>query len=178
MSAPRSEPETDLRDEAWFEALVADHHRAVLAYARRRDVGDPEDLLAQVLAVTWRKRHQVPDEPLPWLYAVAAREVQHARRARARRVSLVQRIGGFAHGEDRTADVDDALSAAATIRDGLSQLAQADAEILRLWAWEELNSHDIAQVLGISAGAARVRLHRAQKRLRAVIDQPTLEPQE
>ena len=40
-----------------------------------------------------------------------------------------------------------------------------DAELLRLWAWDGLESPQLATVLGISANAAAIRLHRAKKRL-------------
>ena len=38
-------------------------------------------------------------------------------------------------------------------------------EILRLWAWEQLEPSEIAVVLDISTVTARVRLHRARRRL-------------
>jgi RNA polymerase sigma-70 factor, ECF subfamily len=41
-----------------------------------------------------------------------------------------------------------------------------DAELRRLWAWEQLTPAEIATVLGISANAASIRLHRARERLR------------
>ena len=45
------------------------------------------------------------------------------------------------------------------------RLGQADREVLRLAAWEELQPAEIAAVLGCSANAAAVRLHRARQRL-------------
>ena len=48
----------------------------------------------------------------------------------------------------------------------LASLRRNDAEILRLWAWDELTSPQLAVVLGISANAAAIRLHRAKARLK------------
>ena len=48
----------------------------------------------------------------------------------------------------------------------LAGLRRSDAEILRLWAWDELTSPQLAVVLGISANAAAIRLHRAKARLK------------
>ena len=61
----------------------------------------------------------------------------------------------------------------------LSRLPATDAEVLRLWAWEQLDPHEIALVLGIGPGAARVRLHRARRRLEAGIQraQPQAPPE-
>ena len=58
----------------------------------------------------------------------------------------------------------------------LSCLRRADAEMLRLWAWDELTSPQLVVVLGISANAAAIRLHRAKGRLKQELlksDAPT-----
>ena len=52
----------------------------------------------------------------------------------------------------------------------LDSLQPDDQEILRLAAWEELTSAQIAEVLGCSRGAAKVRLHRARQRLTAALE--------
>jgi RNA polymerase sigma-70 factor, ECF subfamily len=77
------------RGAAWFEQLFRDHHRDVLAYARRRVPGDADDVVAEVFAVAWRRRDDVPPEPLPWLYRTAANHILHARRGDARRSRTV-----------------------------------------------------------------------------------------
>src|SRR6478736_604550 len=97
---PLSDRSSPARDELWFEELFRRHHPAVHAYIVRRIPGDGEDLVAEVFTIAWRKRHQIPEAPLPWLYSVAAREVLHAHRTTSRRESLVTR---FAAGEDVTA---------------------------------------------------------------------------
>jgi RNA polymerase sigma-70 factor (ECF subfamily) len=52
----------------------------------------------------------------------------------------------------------------------LASLGSDDREIVLLAAWEELSPAEIGAVLGISQIAARSRLHRARKRLRAALD--------
>ena len=47
-----------------------------------------------------------------------------------------------------------------------TRLRTEDAELLRLWAWEQLAPGEIATVLGITANAASIRLHRAREKLR------------
>jgi RNA polymerase sigma-70 factor (ECF subfamily) len=47
----------------------------------------------------------------------------------------------------------------------LDNMRATDAEILRLAAWEGLNTAEIATVLDISPDAAKQRLSRARKRL-------------
>ena len=46
-------------------------------------------------------------------------------------------------------------------------MGEEDRELLLLVTWEELTPSEAARVLGISALAARSRLHRARRRLRA-----------
>jgi RNA polymerase sigma-70 factor (ECF subfamily) len=48
----------------------------------------------------------------------------------------------------------------------LAALPERDQELLRLWAWEQLPPREIAVVLGTSANAVSIRLHRATKKLR------------
>jgi RNA polymerase sigma-70 factor (ECF subfamily) len=47
----------------------------------------------------------------------------------------------------------------------LDALSDQDREILRLWAWEQLEPREIATVLGLTVNAATLRLSRAKKRL-------------
>ncbi|WP_110240493.1 RNA polymerase sigma factor [Nocardioides gilvus] len=155
------------RDEAWLEDLFRRHHAAVRTYCARRLGASGDDVVSEVFAVAWRKREVVPDRPLPWLYAVAARELLHLQRSEGRRAG---HEGRAAARRDERADpftaVDDRLSAQAPISAAMGRLRPTDAEILRLWAWEELSATEIAVVLDISATTARVRLHRARLRLK------------
>jgi RNA polymerase sigma-70 factor (ECF subfamily) len=52
----------------------------------------------------------------------------------------------------------------------LRSLGDTDREILTLAAWEDLDAGQIAVVLGCSRNAARIRLHRARRRLAAALD--------
>ena len=160
------------RDQAWFEDLFRRNHAAVLSYARRRVIdSDAEDVVAEVFTVAWRKREEVPARALPWLYAVAAREVLHHHRSRQRRFALDERAASQPQvpGGDAYALVDDRMSIDPPLRRALGRLCEDDAEILRLWAWEQLEPVEIASVLGVSAAATRVRLHRARRRLEAML---------
>jgi RNA polymerase sigma-70 factor (ECF subfamily) len=46
-----------------------------------------------------------------------------------------------------------------------ARLKGGDRELLALAVWEELDAGEIATVLGCSRNAARIRLHRARRRL-------------
>jgi RNA polymerase sigma-70 factor (ECF subfamily) len=158
-----------------YEVFVRTHGDAVLRFLRRRtDADTADDVFAETMLVVWRRFDVIPSEPLPWLYTTARNCLRDAERAARRRHRLVNRITtvdppvvAYTHsaGED-----DDRVSKA------LTSLRPADAEILRLWAWEELTPAQIASVLTITVNAATIRLHRAKKRLRTRLESMEIDP--
>ncbi|MBM3695867.1 MAG: sigma-70 family RNA polymerase sigma factor [Actinobacteria bacterium] len=149
--------------EARFNALFARHYPAVFGYAARR-VGRDEagDAAAEVFTVVWRRLGRVPAEPetLPWLYGVTRKVVANQERAARRRLRLQARTAALPAGA-----VPPPGTTGLEVEAALLRLAAADREILRLAAWEELQPAEMAAVLGCSANAAAVRLHRARQRL-------------
>ncbi len=147
------------RDEAWFREAFTDHHRAVLSYAVRRvGLDAADDVVAEVFTTAWRRRDQVPDSPLPWLYRTARFHVLHRGRSMARQRRLTLRLAGCPDppgGSDPLGEIDDGE----LVRDVLSRLPERDAEVLMLAAWEDLEPAAIAEVVGCTPVAARVRLH-------------------
>jgi RNA polymerase sigma-70 factor (ECF subfamily) len=147
---------------ARFGALYAAHQRAVLAYAMRRSETfvDAEDAAAETFAIAWRKLSTIPDEPLPWLYAVARRVLANQRRGNGRR----ERLAALLRVDDVPTPVRVGEELDGPVFGALASLSPADQEILRLAAWEDLRNQQIAEVLGITANAVAIRLHRARAR--------------
>ncbi|CAN5158450.1 hypothetical protein BH11ACT1_BH11ACT1_31240 [soil metagenome] len=159
--APAGAP---LRDDAWFEELFRTHASAVYRYfVRRAARDDAEDLAADVLAVAWRRRDDVPaGAELPWLYRTAGFVLaNHRRKGRPVPVGDVP---------DPMDDDDPATYALADerVREALAALSPRDRRILLLNAWEGLAGDALAAVLGISRGGADAALSRARSRLREV----------
>lgn len=125
--------------------------------ARRTDPATAEDVLAETLLVCWRRAEDLPEEPLPWVYGVARNCLRNAERAARRQERVAARI--MAQPADPGPPEDPALDEA------LATLRPEEAELLRLWAWEQLAPGEIAVVLGISPNAASTRLTRAKKKL-------------
>lgn len=147
-----------------FEAIVAAVHEPVQRYLRRRtDPASADDVLGEVLLVLWRRLDDVPaDLPLPYAYGVARGCLANDRRSAVRRERVVHRLAQH-HRRAEEPDGDDALAEA------LEALPDADRELLRLWAWEQLAPRELALVLGISANAVSIRLHRAKQKLREAL---------
>lgn len=144
-----------------FRALFEAHYGQVLAYARRRlsEPADADDIVAETFTVAWRRFHEMPEEPLPWLYGVARRVLANQRRGRTRWLNLIDRL------RREPADIETPAHTVEPVRIALARLKPADQELLRLSAWEELTHAQIGQVLGITANAAAIRVHRAKKQL-------------
>ena len=168
------------RDERWFEDVFRRHHGAIRAYAARRRPAEADDVVAEVFAVAWRKRQEVPEHVVPWLYGVAFREVLHTQREASKQVSLHSRLASHAADvvPDSASQIVDRVAAEGPVNRALNRLPTRDAEVLRLWAWEQLEPSEIATVLGVSGVAARVRLHRARKRFEAVLTAQRCDPPE
>ncbi|MFB4278276.1 MULTISPECIES: RNA polymerase sigma factor [unclassified Nonomuraea] len=150
-----------------FEEIYTAYYPDILAYIRRR-AGSPDDAadaLAETFTTAWRRLDDVPPGHAArlWLYGVARRVLANGRRAESRRSELVERLGrqlaGWAEASEEPGAGFDG------VREAFARLSPDDREVLALAGWEGLGSDEIATVLGCSRGAARLRLHRARKRL-------------
>jgi len=140
-------------------------------YLRRRATSeDAADAFSTTLLTIWRRLDDVPtDEPLPWCYGVARRTLANHRRGTERHLRLVERVGGTANTVvfDVARAIDDEQPELVA---ALATLSDADAEIVRLWAWEGLEPREIATVLDTTPNAVSVALSRSKRRLRAELD--------
>lgn len=154
---------SDGREEA-FERLVREAYVPVLRYLLRRvDPATADDVLGDVLLVLWRRFDDLPaDAALPWCLGVARGCLANRLRGDRRQRQLVDRLALV---PPPVEDGDDPA-----LEEALEHLGDKDREVLRLWAWEQLAPREIAVVLGISANAASIRLHRATRRLRDLLD--------
>jgi RNA polymerase sigma-70 factor, ECF subfamily len=150
-----------------FEELVAAVYEPVQRYLRRRtDPATADDVLADVLLVLWRRLADVPDEaPLAYTYGVARGCLANSRRSAVRQERVVARL---AQQHRPAGDPEDPLDGA--LDEALAALPEGDRELLRLWAWEQLPPREIALVLGISANAVSIRLHRAKQKVKELLD--------
>ena len=148
-----------------FESLVREELLEPLRryLARRTDPATADDVLAETLLVCWRRRGDVPDPALPWAYGVARHCLANAERSVRRQRRTAGRLAVVDPPVERSPEPgsrDDAL------HDALARLAADDAELLRLWAWEQLTPSEIATVLEVTPNAVSIRLTRARARLR------------
>ncbi|MBH1934922.1 RNA polymerase sigma factor [Streptomyces sp. AV19] len=159
-------------DASAFEPLVERHSTALHGYFARRVPGSADDLLAEawLRAYAGRGTYDAARGPVrAWLFGVA-RNVLAAHWRGLDRPSAVSLAGEAS--SDPWHAVDQRLDAAAVaplIRDELAVLPAVERELLLLVAWEQLSPTEAAAVVGVPAGTARSRLHRARTRLRTAL---------
>ena len=150
-----------------FDQLVHTVIEPVRRYLNRRtDHATADDIAAEVLVVLWRRLSSVPaGDEVPWAIGIARLQLNNFERAERRRQRLVAKIVSTDPPTDTYSDADSASSERDDeVRSALGRLRRADAELLRLHAWDELSIPQIAVALGISTNAVSIRLHRAKQK--------------
>lgn len=171
--------------DALVRATYADVHRLCL-----RLLGDPADAADATQEVFVRVTRSVVGFRgeaafATWLHRVTVNVCATALRRRgtqrARGLVAGGRPFGLPHDHDdggggaTVADEDPAgrvveLDEADQVAQAIQRLSEGDRAIVILRDIEGLSTREAARILGISEGAAKVRLHRAHARLREAID--------
>lgn len=159
---------TAVSREARFTTLFDATYQALLGYAVRRvaDPADAADVVAETYLVAWRRLDDVPAgaQARPWLFGVARNVLANYYRGERRRTVLALRLR-----ETLATDVAESAVESTAIGQAMARLGGDDRELLRLVAWEGLARDEIAMVLRVSRATVRVRLHRARRRLIALM---------
>jgi len=174
-------------DEPAFEALVARYQARVYRLARRltQDDGDAQDALQETFLQVHRKLSSFRGESRfsTWLYRVATNAALMQRRSRARRPA--EPLDAYAprfdvYGE-HAATPEELLAASAVDErldrkrlaekalDGLARLPDLYREAFVLRDLEELETAEVAEILGLEPAAVRQRVHRARLLLRGYL---------
>ncbi|GIH73759.1 DNA-directed RNA polymerase sigma-70 factor [Planobispora longispora] len=146
-----------------FIAMYSRYYDEVLRYAWRRVGPDyAAEVVSETFTVAWRRAGELPEHELPWLYTVARNIIANRRRAEERQEHLLTALAETVRTEPDHADAVTRRQAAV---EALQSLSPDDRELVRLVAWDGLDARGAAAVLGCSAAAVHVRLHRLRKRL-------------
>jgi RNA polymerase sigma-70 factor (ECF subfamily) len=161
--------------EKAYEQLLTEVAAAIEQYLRARfgPVDFVDDILQECLLSLHKGRHTY-DKRRPfraWLFAI----VRH------RSVDCLRRRGKDTGGAPSAeADVPTQAAAVATIIDAsliLSQLTEEHRTIIVLTKYFGYSAQEVSEQLGISVAAVRVRLHRALRHTRRLIDTEELDLQ-
>ncbi|MGI8416399.1 MAG: RNA polymerase sigma factor [Nakamurella sp.] len=151
---------------AEFRAMFERTSSRVYAFARRQvDATTAEDVVADVYLVAWRRRVELPADPVPWLLVTARNAVRNHWRTRGRQDRVQAALAGVAHLAATSAAVDGVVVDRAVMVSALSALSPTDREALLLVAWDGLDRGAAAAVAGCTPATFAVRLHRARRAL-------------
>lgn len=176
-------------DALWRRALAGDaaafglifdlHRDRIFRHSFRilRNHDDAEDACGVAFLELWRRRakvREVDGSVLPWLLATTTNVCRNLDRSRRRYQRLMDALP---HGEPHPSAEESALPNLVSGSDvslALSALSASDAELFTLVALEGYSVVDAARALGLSAGAARTRLHRLRGTLKEHLGHTTL----
>ena len=143
----------------------AQYERLVRAmYLSTGDRYEAEDLAQEAMARVYERWDRVREveDPVGYLYRVAL----NARRSRLRRLAVAARL----RPRGRAGDVQsDDPAERETILQALRRLPDGQREAVVLCDWLEMTDTEAAEVLRVSPGAVRARLHRARSTLRELL---------
>lgn len=151
-----------------FVAFYQRYYRLILTVAQQRleGHGGAEDVTAEVFRIAWAHDQGGGELTLSWLYQTLRNVIGNE----YRRMSKAPDLGGLGP-EYAAAPVpsspspDDEID----IRALMMELSLDDREVLFMAYWEDLTRAEIAEILGCSEVAVRVRLLRARGRLAAML---------
>ncbi len=162
-----------------FEVFYREHFDRVERFVVRR-VGDREraaDLTAEVFLAAIDSAHRYRPRlgsPRAWLLGIARIVVAEEGRQRHRQRVGEERLRGSALlDEDDTARLEARIDAAARSRDlyrAMDRLPRGERAVLELVAIDQLSLAEAAASAGVRPVTARVRLHRARRKLRSELE--------
>lgn len=169
-------------DPEIFEAFYREHVEAIQSFVARR-VGDREhaaDLTAEVFLAAIGAAHRYRPgrgTPKAWLYGIARTVLAGERRRAGREQVREARLRASALlDEDDAARIEARIEAATSLRhlyEAMDRLSEPERAILELVALDELSLTEAAAAAGVRPVTARVRLHRARRKLRAELEAST-----
>ena len=159
-----------------FGALFDRHRDRVFRHAYRLsgDRHDAEDIMSTAFLELWRRRGKVrvvEGSILPWLLVTTTNVARNNGRAGRRYRGLLRSL-------PRSEEAYDADTGTSHVEEGMDEnvalalgtLNATDLHLVSLVVFEEYTLAAAAAVLNLTPGAAKTRMHRARRRMKAAID--------
>ena len=180
-SLPEPEPSADAHivqrfsagEASAFDELVARHQQRVARLAQRL-LGwpqDVEDVVQDVFlaALGNLKKFRGDCSLATWLTTITLNKCRSRRRKRFLRWRFLRRKESETVATDRAPQTTAEMETLERVRGAVQALPARYREVVVLHYLEEMPVAEVGDVLGISRGAAEVRLHRARARLKTLL---------
>lgn len=132
-----------------------------------------EELLQDVMLAVWDNaaKFEGRSKVKTWLLVIARNRAINAHRRK--RLPVIDINDAFGLSSDDTSPMDAAIRSDAqdAVRDALQELPEAQREVLVLVFYHQLTGPEVAEVLDISVGTVKSRLHRAKEALKGILSQ-------
>ena len=157
-----------------FRSLYESSYADLLKFVQRRtEPANAEDVVAEAFLVVWRRFSEAPaveSDARAWVFGITRNLMLNAQRGEQRRQALGVRLA-----ETTTANLcsdshADRVSSRIDLSRAWTLLSEVHQEALGLAIFENLAAPQAAKVLGISPVAFRLRLTRARRALRLLLD--------
>ena len=148
-----------------------------MLHARVGESQAVDEVMQEVALAAVRQSAPIADpaKVAPWLYRLAVRQALLYRRSAGRRRKLVANFARATAPLECDGRNPEPLAwlladeRQRLVRQALERMPRGDREILLLKYSEDWSYHQVAAHLGVSHSAAEARLHRARRRLRAML---------
>jgi len=133
-----------------------------------------EDLAREVVQQTFFQMHAArrdfrQDKKLrPWVFTIAMNLVREHYRKKKRRKETVLEEAREPATQEELGPIE-TQQRAKLLRDALNRLPESQREVVELHWFDERPFAEVAQIVGSTEGAVRVRAHRAYKRLKELL---------
>ena len=177
-------PETELiaaaqsGDVAAYEKLVLLHEQTALraAFLVVRDPKLAEDVSQEAFIKAYRSlgtfRAGAPFRP--WLMRIVINQARNLNRADRSRAATAQRYGDELRSHGQGPSPESAVVETERrdrLLDAVARLRRDDQTAIHMRYFLELETDEIAHILGCAEGTVRSRVHRASRRLRVIIEE-------
>jgi RNA polymerase sigma-70 factor (ECF subfamily) len=173
-------------DDSAFETLVRAHTARLLVVARRllSNEADAQDAVQEAFVSAFKAIDTFHGEARlsTWLHRITVNAALMKRRAQSRRherdiESVLPQFGEGGHHIDPPSSWVEPSSAPAErgelrdlVRRSIDELPDPYRTVLILRDIQELETEEVAQHLGVTANAVKIRVHRARQALRTILD--------
>jgi RNA polymerase sigma-70 factor (ECF subfamily) len=160
-----------------FDRLAREFSPSLRRFLQRQvgDAATAEDLLQETLLRVARGLESFAgrSSPKTWMFTIASHVAMDHLRQPARRQQIVA-IDDAAQIDDGAVALDERLAfdeMNSCVREVIDSLPPDYRTALILHDLEEMDCEQTAKVMGVTIGAAKVRIHRARARLKAALEQ-------
>jgi RNA polymerase sigma-70 factor (ECF subfamily) len=154
---------SDLNQKSDFEQLLKRNRGRLTAISRSYAGSDADDLLQEILLQIWRGIRSFEERSSidTWCYRVALNTAISWRRSVGK--SKLQ-ISSDSADIDQIPGSDDGHDGTEVLRQFLRTLSDTDRALVLLYL-EDMSGTEMANIMGVSEGTLRVRVHRIKRRL-------------